>query len=103
MEGIEYASDPYGAAAGCDALLILTEWDEFAALDLHRIRALLKHPIVIDGRNLYQPDQVRSAGLIYYSIGRAVGIPEHMAPIAHHLEPGVQPLVTALASSAAAT
>ena len=103
MEGIEYASDPYGAAAGCDALLILTEWDEFAALDLHRIRALLKHPIVIDGRNLYQPDQVRSAGLIYYSIGRAVGIPQHMAPIAHHLEPGVQPLVTALASSAAAT
>ena len=102
-EGIEYADDPYDAAAGCDALLILTEWNEFAALDLHRIRALLKHPIVIDGRNLYQPEQMRSAGLIYYSIGRAIGIPEQMATIAHHLEPGEQPLVSALAYSAVAT
>ena len=103
MQGIDYADDPYDAAAGCDALLILTEWNEFATLDLHRIRALLKHPIVIDGRNLYPPEQMRSAGLIYYSIGRAIGIPEHMATIAHHLEPGAQPLVSAVAYSAAAT
>jgi len=103
MEGIDYADDPYDAASGCDALLILTEWDEFAALDLHRIRALLKHPIVIDGRNLYPPEQMRSAGLIYYSVGRAIGIPEQMVTIAHHLEPGAQPLVSALAYSGAAT
>ena len=102
MEGIDYAADPYDAAAGCDALLILTEWNEFAALDLHRIRALLKHPIVIDGRNLYQPDQMKSAGLIYYSIGRAISIPEDMSTIAHNLEPGVRPLVPALVYSAAA-
>jgi UDPglucose 6-dehydrogenase len=103
IEGIDFADDPYDAAAGCDALLILTEWNEFAALDLHRIRALLKHPIVIDGRNLYPPEQMRSAGLIYYSVGRAIGIPEQMATIAHHLEPGAQPLVSTLAYSAAAT
>jgi UDPglucose 6-dehydrogenase len=97
IDRIDYAYDPYDAAAGCDALLILTEWSEFAALDLPRIRALLKHPIVIDGRNLYPPEQMRSAGLIYFSIGRAVAIPDHMAGIAHHLEPEVQPLVPALA------
>jgi len=54
-------------------------------------------------RNLYQPDQKRSAGLIYKSIGRAVGIPEHTSTIAHHLEPAVRPLVPALACAAAAT
>ena len=81
---VAYASDPYEAAAGCDALLILTEWKEFANLDLSRIRSLLKQPIVIDGRNLYPTDQMTSAGLIYYSIGRAAGVPEPMSPIARH-------------------
>ena len=80
--GIAYASDPYDAAAGCDALLILTEWKEFANLDLARLRPLLKFPIVIDGRNLYQPDEMASAGFIYHSIGRAVGVPEKLSTIA---------------------
>jgi UDPglucose 6-dehydrogenase len=99
---VAYASDPYDATAGCDALVILTEWQEFANLDLRRIRTLLKHPIVIDGRNLYQVGEMKDAGLIYYSIGRAVGIPEHMYSVAHQTEPGVQVLVAAVARAAVA-
>lgn len=70
-DSIAYANDPYAAAKGADALLILTEWKEFAALDLACIRRLLRYPIVLDGRNLYSPRQMAAAGLDYYSIGRA--------------------------------
>jgi UDPglucose 6-dehydrogenase len=79
--GVEYASDPYDAAVGCDALLILTEWKEFAGLNLGRIRSLLKHPIVIDGRNLYDPEHMAVAGLTYYSIGRPVRSLDHMIAV----------------------
>ena len=72
---VTFASDPYEAATDCDALLILTEWKEFAELDLPRIRGLLKFPIIVDGRNLYEPNRVADAGLVYYSIGRAVAVP----------------------------
>jgi len=78
---VAYARDPYDAAAGCDALLILTEWKEFANLDLRKIRSLLKHPIVIDGRNLYSPQQMTAAGLIHYSVGRSVGVPEPVSSL----------------------
>jgi UDPglucose 6-dehydrogenase len=81
---VVYANDAYEAAANCDALLILTEWKEFANLDLRRICSLLKHPIVIDGRNLYPTDRMTSAGLIYYSVGRAVGVPEPLSSIITH-------------------
>jgi UDPglucose 6-dehydrogenase len=81
-DGVSYARDPYDAATGSDALLILTEWREFAALDLTKLRSLLKYPIVIDGRNLYEPAKMASAGLIYHSIGRASGIPQQMSPVA---------------------
>jgi len=72
---VNFANDPYAAATDCDALLILTEWKEFAELDLPRIRGLLKFPIIVDGRNLYEPNRVAEAGLMYYSIGRAIGVP----------------------------
>jgi UDPglucose 6-dehydrogenase len=88
---VEYVDDPYEAAANCDALLILTEWKEFSALDLCRIRLLLKQPIVIDGRNLYPAEQMTSAGLIYYSIGRAAGVPEPVTALAQHRSVGLQP------------
>jgi UDPglucose 6-dehydrogenase len=70
---IACATDPYAAADGADALLILTEWREFAALDLLRIKQLLRYPIVLDGRNLYSPQRMAAAGLDYYSMGRAFG------------------------------
>ena len=73
---VEYAENPYDAAQGADALLILTEWDEFAALDLQRLHSLLKYPIVIDGRNLYDPESMAALGFTYHSIGRPVVPPE---------------------------
>lgn len=70
LEGIEYADDPYGGIEGADALVILTEWDQFRALDLHRIRKGLRTPILIDLRNIYSLDEVQRLGFKYYSVGR---------------------------------
>jgi UDPglucose 6-dehydrogenase len=69
-ERVDFAADAYEAARKADALLILTEWDEFAALDLERVRTLMKYPIVLDGRNLYDPATMAKHGLSYYSVGR---------------------------------
>jgi UDPglucose 6-dehydrogenase len=73
---IKFASSAYEAAQGADALLILTEWEEFASLDLDRLSKELKYPIVIDGRNLYDPDVMASHGFTYYSVGRAASHPD---------------------------
>jgi UDPglucose 6-dehydrogenase len=73
---VEYTAGPYEAATGADALLILTEWEEFAALDLGRLRKLLKYPIVIDGRNLYDPAIMSAHGFSYYSVGRPASLTE---------------------------
>ncbi len=69
---ISYARDPYAAAEGADALLILTEWKEFANLDLIRIKRLLRSSVVLDGRNLFDQSEMAAAGLTYHSIGRPV-------------------------------
>ncbi len=74
---IAYASDPYAAADGADALLILTEWKEFANLDLLRIKRLLRSPIVLDGRNVFSHVEIAEAGLSYHSIGRPSLAPAH--------------------------
>jgi UDPglucose 6-dehydrogenase len=73
---VEFVNSPYEAAAGADALLILTEWEEFAALDLAQINSKLRYPIVIDGRNLYNPEMMAAHGFTYYSVGRAPALPE---------------------------
>ena len=75
-ENIAYANSAYEAAHGADALLILTEWEEFANLDLNRLRQELKYPIVIDGRNLYDPELMTAQGFTYYSVGRAASHPD---------------------------
>jgi len=75
---VEFTPDPYDAATGADALLILTEWEEFAALDLTRLRKLLKYPIVIDGRNLYDPAVMAAQGFTYYSVGRPAALTEDL-------------------------
>ncbi len=67
---IIYAKDSYAAAAGADALLVLTEWKEFVNLDLVRIKRLLRSPIVVDGRNIFSQSEMAEAGLNYYSVGR---------------------------------
>jgi UDPglucose 6-dehydrogenase len=74
--GITFAKSAYAAAHHADALLILTEWEEFASLDLTRLRQELKYPIVIDGRNLYDPEVMAAHGFTYYSVGRAAAHPD---------------------------
>jgi UDPglucose 6-dehydrogenase len=76
---VELVEDPYAAAKGADALLILTEWEEFASLDLDRMHRELKYPIVVDGRNLYNPEAMAARGFTYYSVGRQAGTP--LAPV----------------------
>src|SRR5438128_2256888 len=65
---VRLAESAYDAAHDADALLILSEWEEYAALDLNRLRAELKYPIVIDGRNLYDPEIMAASGFTYYSV-----------------------------------
>ena len=77
--GVTFAGNPYEAARGADALLILTDWEEFAKLDWKRMYAQLKDPIVIDGRNLYDPTAMAEQGLTYYSMGRPLASPEGAA------------------------
>jgi len=74
--GITFVNSAYEAAHEADALLILTEWEEFANLDLSRLRRELKYPIVIDGRNLYDPEAMAAQGFTYYSVGRAASYPD---------------------------
>lgn len=75
-KGISYVHDAYSAARNADALLILTDWEEFARLDLKRVRGLLSSPVLVDGRNLYDPRKVAAQGLSYYSVGRPHAIHE---------------------------
>ncbi len=70
LTNVTYADNAYACVEGADALVIVTEWEQFRALDLGRIRALLKAPLLIDLRNIYRPDDMAKAGFTYVSIGR---------------------------------
>jgi UDPglucose 6-dehydrogenase len=70
MPRLETAADPYACIEGADAMLILTEWDQFRALDLDRVKAALRSPVIIDLRNIYRPAEVAAKGLTYVSVGR---------------------------------
>ena len=76
---ITYASDPYVASDQADALLVLTEWPEFSTLDLGLLHSRMKYPIVIDGRNLYDPEAMAALGFTYYSVGRPLVAPVQAA------------------------
>ena len=76
---VEFVNSPYEAATGADALLILTEWEEFATLDLKRLQKVLKYSIVIDGRNLYDCETMAALGFTYYSVGRPSTVPDSPA------------------------
>jgi UDPglucose 6-dehydrogenase len=68
---VEFCDDTYQALDGADGVVILTEWNEFRALDLARVKSLLATPLMVDLRNIYRPKQMAEAGFIYVSIGRA--------------------------------
>ncbi len=70
LRNVEYGRDPYEVARGSNALVIVTEWDEFQRIDLERIRDLMVNPVVVDGRNIYEPQKMKRLGFIYKSIGR---------------------------------
>jgi UDPglucose 6-dehydrogenase len=72
---LRYVADAYAAAKDADALLILTDWSEFATLDLNLLNQTLRYPIIIDGRNLYDPDIMMKHGFTYLSVGRPAAYP----------------------------
>jgi UDPglucose 6-dehydrogenase len=67
---ITYCGSAYDAAEGTDALIIITDWREFRLLNLERIKELMRHPVIFDGRNIYDPERKKRLGFEYYSIGR---------------------------------
>lgn len=70
FNGITFCRTPYEAAKQADALLILTEWNEFKELDLKKVKSLMKQPIIADGRNIYEPEKIKKLGFRYISVGR---------------------------------
>ena len=70
LPGVELCSDAYAVAQDADALILLTQWSEFRRLDLDRIRQAMKYPLLVDGRNLYDPKEMVSKGFFYQPIGR---------------------------------
>src|SRR5262245_58777078 len=72
---VEYCESPYEAATGADAVALVTEWNEFKFLNLERLRASMRRPVIFDGRNLWEPERMRRLGFEYHSIGRKPVIP----------------------------
>ena len=70
LPAVEMFEDPYTMAEGCDALMVVTEWNEFKQLDLEKIKGLLKSPIIFDGRNIYDPKMMKEIGFKYRGMGR---------------------------------
>src|SRR5439155_1140178 len=73
--GVVYCDSPYAAATDADAVALVTEWNEFKLLNLERLRAVMRRPIVFDGRNLWEPERMRRLGFEYHSIGRKPVLP----------------------------
>jgi len=70
LPGLKLAASAYEAARGADALVVLTEWNEFKELDLARLKRLMRHPVLLDGRNIYEGAKLRALGFTYQGIGR---------------------------------
>ena len=70
FKNVTFCHDAYETANGADALVIATEWNEFRSLKLERVRGLLKQPVIIDLRNVYDPKRMKSEGFTYVSVGR---------------------------------
>ena len=70
-----YCRDAYDAAEGCDAVVLVTDWNEFKSLDLAQLRAAMHRPVLIDGRNMFDPAEMTSQGFVYQGIGRASSAP----------------------------
>ena len=71
LSDVAFASGPFEAAQGADAVVIVTEWDPFRALDLERLKAAMTTPVLVDLRNVYRPEDLREKGFTYASVGRS--------------------------------
>ncbi len=71
LDGVTFCSNPYEACEGADAVVLMTEWNEYRALDLKRIKEVMKRPVFVDLRNVYMPRMMAENGFDYYSVGRA--------------------------------
>lgn len=70
LKGVEFCADSYAVCKGSDCLVVLTEWNEFKELEMKRVKKLLRQPVIVDGRNIYDPKKMKALGFRYYSIGR---------------------------------
>ena len=70
LNGVEYCEDAYSVCRGSHALVFVTEWNEFRELDLMRIKELLREPVIIDTRNIYEPEDMHQLGFRYTGVGR---------------------------------
>jgi len=70
LKGVKFCKDSYSACRGADCAVVLTEWDEFKEIDLKKVKSLLNQPVIVDGRNIYEPRKMKALGFRYYSIGR---------------------------------
>ena len=70
LPAVQMCNDPYEAATGCDAVIVVTEWNEFKQIDLEKLKSLLKTPVIMDARNLYDPERMKEMGFKYRAIGR---------------------------------
>src|SRR5947209_5242942 len=68
--GVATARDAYGAARKADALAVLTEWNQFRSLDMRRIKQVMRRPVIVDGRNMWDPERMHALGFVYRGIGR---------------------------------
>lgn len=73
LRGVNLCETAYEAARGADALVVVTEWNEFKQLDMRRVRDLMRRPVLLDGRNIYDPAVMRDLGFVYIGVGRAAG------------------------------
>ena len=73
MDTVTFCNDSYEVAEQADALVIVTEWNEFKSLNMQRIRAAMRRPVLIDGRNIYEVAEMNRCGFIYRGMGRGTG------------------------------
>jgi UDPglucose 6-dehydrogenase len=74
LPAVEFYEEPYAMAEACDALIVVTEWNEFKQLDLEKLKGLLKTPVIYDGRNIYDPEMMKQMGFEYRGIGRGFDV-----------------------------
>ncbi|OGN97981.1 MAG: UDP-glucose 6-dehydrogenase [Chloroflexi bacterium RBG_13_50_21] len=90
LPGVQMMPDPYTLAQGCDALVVVTEWNEFKQLDRSRLRELMRQPILYDGRNIYEPDEMVRSGFIYRGVGRGYNSVDREKGTGHSILPPTQ-------------